>query len=152
MESWYFAYGSNLSTDQMVARTGTIARGEQGPKIAHLAGYQIVFQHVAGSESAFANIVAPGEGVLGVVYRLEQKAFAILDAYEHGYERRRVTVVDQCGESLAAVAYMVSATAGGPIGAPSAEYLARIVAGAHDHNLPAEYIAAIVACAGRGIR
>ena len=54
----------------------------------------------------FANIVQPGEGVFGVIYRCGLEALAILDEYESGYERRRITVVDARDEELEAVAYV----------------------------------------------
>jgi hypothetical protein len=36
MYHWYFAYGSNLLSDQMVARTGPIRTGDERPRIARL--------------------------------------------------------------------------------------------------------------------
>jgi len=88
----------------------------------------------------FANIVQPGEGVLGVVYRCGPESLDILDEYESGYERRRVTVVDDRGEKLEALAYV--AIPGNVVGdrTPEAEYLQRVVRGARQHGLPETYI------------
>jgi cation transport regulator ChaC len=147
-EQWYFAYGSNLSIDQMIARTGPISQGNQGPRIARLANYRLVFQNVTSDEPAFANIISPGDGVLGVVYRCNPAALEKLDRFEQGYERRPITVADEQGKLLAAVAYVFKTARGPNFGKPSAEYLNRIVTGARQHGLPEAYIAKIAANAG----
>ncbi len=148
VEQWYFAYGSNLWTDQMIARTGPISQGDHGPRIARLANHRLVFQNLTSGGPAFANITSPGDGVLGVVYRCNPAALEKLDRYEQGYERRAIVVVDEHGELLAAVAYVVETARGANFGNPSAEYLNRIVTGARQHSLPEAYIARIVATAG----
>ena len=147
MESWYFAYGSNLLVDQMIARTGMPERAERPPRIARLADYRLVFQHLAPGEPAFANIVSPGEGLLGVVYSCTPAVLEKLDSYEHGYARLPVRVTDQLGEVLAASAYIVQPAAAPAFGSPNAAYLQKIVHGAWQHGLPPEYIESIVAIA-----
>src|SRR4051812_19256589 len=103
MESWYFAYGSNLWKDQMIERVGAVNYGEQGPRIAALANHRLVFQHLESGGPAFANIVSPGTGVLGVVYRCTAEQLDLLDRYESSYERRKIEVTDEAGEALSAV-------------------------------------------------
>src|SRR4051812_31122785 len=100
---WYFAYGSNLSTAQMTARTGW--PGTERPLRARLPGYRVAFD-AGGDGQAFANVVRPGDGVLGVLYRLDPRALALLDGYEEGYERVRVEVVGEEGKRFDAVAYV----------------------------------------------
>lgn len=154
MDAWYFAYGSNLWTDQMIARTGSIGQPDEPPRVARLAGYRLVFQHFAPGEPAFANILEVGTreeaGVLGVVYRCSAEQLAKLDAFEHGYEHRAIEVVDLAGESLAAVAYIVRPADAVYIGRPSDEYLQRITTGARQHALPESYVAEIIAIAAQG--
>src|SRR5258708_3117388 len=97
MDRWYFAYGSNLLRDQMVARTGPIRTGDDRPRIARLPNYRLAYNLLGSDGQVYANIVEPGNGVLGVVYRCEWEALEKLDGYEHGYERREVVVIDGRG-------------------------------------------------------
>jgi cation transport regulator ChaC len=147
MESWYFAYGSNLWRDQMIARTGAIGAAEHPPRIARLANYRLVFQRLEKGGPAYANIVSPGDGVLGVVYRCRAADLEKLDDYERGYERRPIVVIDPSGEELPAAAYIVKPGPAIEIGPPSDEYLQKIVRGATQHGLAETYIAQIVAIA-----
>src|ERR1700681_334969 len=87
MKSWYFAYGNNLSIDQMVHRTGAICHADGGSSIACLPTHRLIFRQLEARGPAFASILYPGEGVHGVVYRLSAADFERLDRYEHGYER-----------------------------------------------------------------
>ncbi|MCE9603711.1 MAG: gamma-glutamylcyclotransferase [Planctomycetia bacterium] len=155
MDAWYFAYGSNLLTDQMLARVGSIGRAEHPPRVARLAHYRLVFQHLKPGEPAYANILALGpsdstSSVLGVVYRSSEAELAKLDVYEQGYERRPIEVTDLAGQTLAAVAYIVRPTDALNIGRPSDEYLLRITTGARRHGLPEAYIDEIIALAASG--
>ena len=147
MASWYFAYGSNLWIEQMIERTGVIGQGKRRPKVAHLANHRLVFQHLEGGGPAFANILCPGDGVLGVVYRCSPAAMEKLDHYEQGYERQPITVTDHQGEVIHAIAYVMTPTPSVRLGPPDPEYLQRILTGAVQHGLPESYIAAIIAIA-----
>ena len=140
MDEWYFAYGSNLWVDQMVRRTGPIRQGCDRPRIVQLPGYRLAFNMQGDCGQVFANIVQPGEGVLGVIYRCGLEALAILDEYESGYERRRVTVVDDRNEELEAVAYVAMPGNVAAARTPDTEYLQRVVRGARQHGLPEAYI------------
>ncbi|OAI54219.1 hypothetical protein AYO44_15325 [Planctomycetaceae bacterium SCGC AG-212-F19] len=145
MDEWYFAYGSNLCVDQMVRRTGPVRLGNDRPRVVQLPGYRLAFNMQSDGGQVFANIVRPGEGVVGVVYRCSPEALALLDEYESGYERQRVTVVDDRGAELAALTYV--AMPGNVVVArtPDAEYLQRVVGGARQHGLPEAYIRSITA-------
>ena len=136
MESWYFAYGSNLWMDQMIERTDAIGHPENGPRIARLANHRLVFQRLDAADEAFANILCPGDGVLGVVYRCSQTDLERLDQYEGGYEHRSITVTDQHGEVLAAIAYVLIPAQAAITGRPTAAYLERIVGGAGSMDFP----------------
>jgi cation transport regulator ChaC len=147
MAPWYFAYGSNLWMDQMIERTGAIGSAEHRPRIARLAGYRLVFQHWENGEPAFANILSPGDGLFGVVYRCSPADLEKLDRYESGYERQPIVVSDQNGEVLPAIAYVVKPAPVANAGKPSAEYLERIITGAKQHGLPEQYVENILAIA-----
>ena len=145
MEAWYFAYGSNLSSSQLVARIGSAAGGAgQSPRLVRLADYRLVFQHPKLERPAYANIIPGGDGVLGVVYRFTQADFQSLDRYETGYERRTIIVQAADGEELPAEAYLMRTDDGAKFGRPDAAYLQRILDGAKQHGLPDDYLASIV--------
>src|SRR5271165_5547604 len=103
MNEWYFAYGSNLSLDQMVERTGPI--GSERPRVARLHNYQLIFNMHGDNGQVYANLMCPGPGVLGVVYRCSPEALRKMDTYEQGYERGLVRVVLENGDVLDAVTY-----------------------------------------------
>ena len=141
---WYFAYGSNLCTAQMSARTGP---GWTGARRARLPGYRLVFNMTDGSGSTYANIERPGEGVLGVLYWCTPEALEALDRYESGYDRTPVVVWDEVGGTFEAVAYIARPECRAGADPPSSEYVRRIVRGAREHGLPEHYIRSIQAAA-----
>jgi cation transport regulator ChaC len=145
MDHWYFAYGSNLLSDQMVARTGPIRTGDERPRIARLANYRLVFNMLGSDGQIYANIVTPGGGVLGVVYRCGREALQKLDGYERGYERQELAVIDDHGVELPAVVYIARPGKVTAEGRPSDAYLQKIVSGAREHGLSEEYIRALEA-------
>ena len=100
---------------------------------------------LAEDSQCYANIVQPGSGVIGVVYRCSSESLAKLDRFETGYERCEVNVVDEQNNVLAAVTYIASPDCVKSGGIPSNDYVQRILKGARSHNLPPDYIAAIVA-------
>lgn len=85
----YFAFGSNLDPDQMLRRCTRVR--ELGP--ARLPGYQLVF---AGASARWDNggvatiVPDPERAVLGLLYALDDDAFARLDRFEGGYDRTRL--------------------------------------------------------------
>ena len=139
MSEWYFAYGSNLATDQVVERAGSGHQGDDPPRIARLADYRVVFNMREGLE-VFANIMPGGDGVVGVLYRLTHKALDRMDLHEQGYRRERVQLSLQNGELTEAVTYIAHPANVADGGRPSVEYLRTIVRGARQHGLPEEYI------------
>lgn len=152
MDSWYFAYGSNLRSDQMVARTGLLRIGDQRPRIARLPNYRVAFNMLGDDGEIYANIVKPGDGVLGVVYLCNPEALEKLDRYEAGYERQEVVVIDDQGVEMGAFAYIARPESVTAEGAPSAAYLQQIVSGARAHGLSEEYVHALETTARGGGR
>jgi gamma-glutamylcyclotransferase len=147
MSQWYFAYGSNLFVPQMLHRIGSTGDVDHPPRVVRLPGHRLIFQEVESDGPAYANIVIPGPGVLGVIYRFSEADFERLDTFETGYVRHGVSVVDMQGEPIEAIAYLVESRPGLREARPSAEYLARIVDGARHHGLPESYVNCIVAIA-----
>ncbi len=144
MDHWYFAYGSNLLRSQMVARSGAIRTGNEQPRLVRLPNFRVAFNMRGEEGQHFANLVAAGEDAWGVVYRMSAAALVKLDAYEQGYERRSVIVVDEHDAGLGAVAYFARLEHLAPVGLPSADYLQKILTGAREHGLPAQYIESLV--------
>ncbi len=147
MDSWYFAYGSNLRSDQMVARTGIPPSGDERPRIARLPNCRLAFNMRGDDGQIYANIVKGGDGMIGVVYRCDQEALEKLDVYEAGYERQEVVVVDGDGVEMRVFAYIASPKSVTADGTPSAAYLQKIMSGAREHGLPEEYIDSIATIA-----
>lgn len=155
----YFAYGSNLVTEQIKRRCPTFAKQPTVVGRARLPGYRLTFPiesrldwagGVAGIEPigeghAAAGAAAAAHGVVhGVVYDIDDDAAAQLDIYEDvagGLYRRadiRVTLDD--GQPCACMTYLPIPAPDGPF-PPSQRYLDAIIAGARAHGLPASWIA-----------
>ncbi len=149
MDVWYFAYGSNLLRSQMEARTGPIRIEEASPRVARLPGYRLSFNMNGGDGQVYANIVQPGAGVIGVIYRCGPEALEKLDHYELGYVRQQAVVIDTAGQELGAILYVAKPESRCTEGQPSAAYLEKIVTGAREQGLDEGYIRGIEALAGK---
>ena len=134
----YFAYGSNLCVAQMTARVGPLLLATP-PRIARLRGHRLAFNMRADDGQIYANIHAPGDYVLGVLYWCEANVFDKLDPFEAGYSRERI-LVDCDGEVVEASAYKAKPENTCADGTPSAEYVERILRGSRQHHFPEEYI------------
>jgi gamma-glutamylcyclotransferase len=145
---WYFAYGSNLSLDVKQRRTDTIRTA----RLARLKNYRFAFNKRGADHETYANVMpASGEVVWGVVYLCNPQAMAELDEYEGvatgDYRRESVAVETADGQQLTAVVYIAGDDFLIDRGRPTAAYLQRILTGAKEHGLPAEYIRRIEALA-----
>lgn len=135
---WYFAYGSNLLRSQMKERT----EEQQESRTAVLRGYRVAFNKQGSKGPYYANIVPDAGGeVHGVIYRCSDKAMKVLDRREGGYSRNIVYVETADGKATKAIAYIADR----PVDErrPKDDYLDKIVTGAREHGLPADYIAHI---------
>lgn len=152
MNAWYFAYGSNLWIEQVVARTGPIRPDAERPRIVRLPNHRLVFNMCSprpgDPDAVYANIEPrPGE-VLGVVYSFDAVALQKMDVFEAGYVRQQVAVqVLESGEWLDAVAYIAEPDNTIHGRSPDDAYLQRIVRGAKQHALPDAYILQILKAA-----
>lgn len=152
MTEWYFAYGSNLWIDQVIARTGPIRLGAVGPQVVRLANHRLVFNmrspRSADPDTVYANIEPAESEVLGVVYGFDAEALRKMDVFEAGYRRQRVTVeVVATGERLEAIVYIAEPANVAYGHRPDDAYVQRIVRGASQHGLPEDYIEQIQALA-----
>ena len=129
-DQWYFAYGSNLSTDQKERRTGTIRKAIR----ARLDGYRIAFNKRHGDGSGKANIVRDvPRTVWGVVYRCTPAALCEMDMHEGvaggHYRRRYVRVRCDPGDDLQAVTYVAGESFLDDSLVPTVDYLQTILRG-----------------------
>lgn len=81
----YFAYGSNMSQDQLVHRVGPVKKVD----VFRLPNYELSFD--CGYQVSYAN-VNPKEGafVEGVIYEMYYRQLKILDSYEGLYIREKI--------------------------------------------------------------
>jgi gamma-glutamylcyclotransferase (GGCT)/AIG2-like uncharacterized protein YtfP len=135
---WHFAYASNMNRAQMKQRVGSW----QQERVASLDNYELNFDKVARGGVGTGNLVlAQGKVVWGVLYRLTDQQMRKIDRFEgvpDHYRRSEVTVQDADGNRIAAQVYLARKVRRGL--KPDYLYLKRIIEGAEEHNLPADYI------------
>lgn len=168
----YFAYGSNMWTEQFVQRTQVQFNDTYLPRIAFLPSYQFGFTMADDDGRHYANIIRINKhvndaldanrsdqavesrigfewidecrqqatGVYGVLYTCPFVALRRLDAFESGYELRAIEVYDETQAAIDAYTYMATSSHVGPAAIPHPSYIERILKGARDHRLPADYI------------
>ncbi|MBF0485281.1 MAG: gamma-glutamylcyclotransferase [Candidatus Omnitrophica bacterium] len=137
---FYFAYGSNMDHNQMLKERcpGAIFVGP-----ARLTGYWLVFDGYSTHwRGAVANILpSRDDEVWGGLFEISESQLKVLDGYE-GYPRfyqRRQVNVDLRGRKDKIQAWVYTREPH-PEGAPSHEYIAAVIKGAHDCHLPQDYI------------
>ena len=135
---WHYAYASNMSRAQMKQRVGSW----QEERVARLDDYKLNFDKVARGGTGTGNLVlAEGRVVWGVLYHLTDQQMRKIDRFEgvpDHYRRSEVTVQDTDGNRIAAQIYLARKVRRGL--KPDHLYLKRIIEGAEEHNLPADYI------------
>lgn len=139
-DTWYFAYGSNMSVDRKEERTGTIREAIR----CRLKGYRLAYNKKASKAGVYANIM-PDEKceVWGVAYLCDEAAMRKLDGYEGvsgGHYVRAKVVVEAADRQLECDTYIAGSMHICEEGVPSKEYLNHILTGARDHDLPVWYL------------
>jgi gamma-glutamylcyclotransferase (GGCT)/AIG2-like uncharacterized protein YtfP len=141
----YFAYGSNLSTRQMRARSPSARVLSR----CTLQDWRLSFvQPHEGWSGGVAGIVQAAGGIVhGVVWELSNEDLIRLDGFEPvesgDYKRTIARVRLSTDEILACWVYIGDVHPDAPL-APSARYLKTMLTGAREHGLPADYIDWIV--------
>ena len=141
----YFAFGSNLSLDQMRKR----CPGHELAGIAVLANHRVVCNKAKsdGINYCAGIIESPGDEVLGVLYKLTPRDLERLDDEEgcyagtiHYYRDARDFYVKNraTGEVINAFTYFVAR----PVAPqkPAPEYAEIIFQGCRHHGFPDEYV------------
>jgi len=140
MPHLYFAYGSNMRSARLRERVP--AARSLGR--ARLAGFRLAWNKPGRDGSGKANIVlARTEVVWGVLYEFPPGAWAALDSIELDYTRETHDVRAPDGELAAAQLYRWPCEPDLADRAPHDWYQDHLVAGAREHDLPAEVIEAL---------
>lgn len=147
---YYFAYGSNLHPARLRERVPS----SRALAVAELDGHLLRFHKRGRDGSGKCNIHPVGRAedrVFGVIYRMAAAEQANLDRAEGlgaGYRRVELTVrVD--GASRRVFSYQAQDGHIDDALSPFTWYRQLVLAGARQHGLPADYIAAIEAIAAR---
>ena len=135
-DTLYFAYGSNLDSDQM----GERCPGSQVLFRARLLEHRLDFTHYSHRWSGGAADVIPDREALvwGVVYALAHGGLDQLDRFESGYDRVSLHVRDDAEQAHRVTTYRVREPA---TFEPSHEYLDKMLRWARHWNFPEEYVA-----------
>lgn len=136
---YYFAYGSNMSWQQMQRRCPSA----RFVCAARLPDYQFgITRHSRLRDCGTANVFpASGNQVWGIVYEISQADLAILDGFEDGYRRKILPVYYGVGEERALEVLIYIAEIEKNVPLPNAEYKRLILEGARHWQLPAAYLA-----------
>lgn len=142
----YFAYGSNMLTERLRARVGSA----RPIGAARLPGMTLSFAKRGRDLSGKAMIAPVSDTALplhGVLFEMDAAEIAVLDRFEGpGYARETLTVTAR-GVPVAAQVYVPMPDHLDPTLIPFDWYLDLILAGARQHRLPPEWIAALGATA-----
>lgn len=141
----YFAYGSNMSSARLIARTPSARPVGAACLPRHRLAFHKRGLDGSGKADAFAT-GSDGDHIWGVVYRLAAYEVAALDRAESlgtGYEKIDVRVVAADGAAVKAFTYCALDI--DPNGRPFCWYKQHVLKGAEEHALPADYIAMIKA-------
>ncbi|HSX05051.1 MAG TPA: gamma-glutamylcyclotransferase family protein [Candidatus Saccharimonadales bacterium] len=132
---YYFAYGSNLSTKQMIRRCPHARVVGK----ARLSNYTLAFSGFSPRwQGGVATIIPqPGAEVLGVVYALDQHCLEQLDGFEgvhlgHYYRQTILVTRTDTGTEQATITYIRSSYAASR---PTTAYRTTILEGAREHGL-----------------
>lgn len=135
----YFAYGSNMSWEQIKGRCPSC----EFKGVVVLNGKKVVCNKLSKNKiDHFAGLVdSPSDQVMGVLYQLSSKDISVLDGKEKGYDRSTGKFLVEeigTGRPIDCFTYLVT----NPVTSqrPSPEYLERILKGCRDHKLPSEYM------------
>jgi cation transport regulator ChaC len=141
----YFAYGSNMSSPRLQARTPSASK----LLTARLPGHRLAFHKVGRDASAKCDIVDSTHDdshVLGVVFLIAAHERPALDRAEgvgNGYRAIMVNVEAHDGSRLSALAYQATRIDASLM--PYDWYLHHVIFGAREHDLPDDYVAMLQA-------
>jgi len=136
---YYFAYGSNMSLDQMKKR----CPDSEFVTIGYIEGYRFVYDGFSRTRNGpVANIITSEkeEKVWGAIFKISEEDERRLDkceGYPSAYSKTYLTVCDREGNSYNALVYLREPR---ERGFPSREYEKIVVESAIRLGLPLDYI------------
>lgn len=139
---FYFAYGSNMLTERLVARCPSA----RPVGTAYAPDYTLEFSKKSTDTSGKATLVpCPGAKQHGVIFEIDQADQAELDHFEgagNGYDRvDAFTVTAASGTEVSTTTYLATKPVQGL--KPFDWYLALVVSGAKRHQLPEDWVSAL---------
>ncbi len=130
--SYYFAYGSNLSKEQMAIRC---------PESEYLMPGELANHAWLINTRGYASVEpSKDDFVLGEIFRLSEQDIKFLDVYEsveEGMYTKETHSIQTEEGSLDCLVYIATDQCKGM---PQLEYIARINAGIKSANLPNDYV------------
>jgi len=139
----YFAYGSNMSSKRLMARTPSA----KFVAIAQLAQHELKFHKLSKDGSGKCDIAKTDDQhkfVIGVLYSIDENEKLILDRYEglgQGYEQKLVEVMTPDGQSFRATSYYAAHIEANL--KPYHWYKEHVLRGAKENQLSSDYIKVI---------
>ena len=143
---WYFIYGSNLWENQLNNRLSELNEKYLFKQRCSLENYQFMYNKKSTDGTSKANLLEKKNGVVqGVaVLLLEDKLDEFIKKYEIGYKKVEVTIrTGDVGDLLDFKAYTCISNDIAS-SAPSEHYVSKIVKGANENNLSADYIESVL--------
>lgn len=138
----YFAYGSNLLSQRLRERTPSAVKVATGVLHKH----ELCWHKLAADGSGKCDVTAsPNDTsfVYGVIYRINISEKAILDLAETlgiGYAEKQVSIETSSGHLEASLYFALKID---PEAIPYDWYHQLVVAGAREHDFPAQYLTAL---------
>ena len=130
----YFAYGSNMSKEQMTNRGVSVHTTIR----CDLSGYRFLYNKKSIDGSSKANIRKDEESVVhGVCFSVDPESFEKLRKFEKGYDIVQITVSDLEMNLIQAETFISDNISNEE---PSEGYVDTIVKAAKEHKLPKGYI------------
>jgi len=141
----YFAYGSNMLTKRLRERAPSARFSGVTPLSKHVLRFHKLSEGKAGSRSGKCNAYFTGneqDVVYGVVFDIDRNEKVKLAEAEIGYVEEILTLSSRDGKAIGN-AFMFTVTDDALLDdslRPYKWYKALVLAGAREHNFPAEYI------------
>lgn len=142
-----FAYGSNLCLERIAERAPSARVVAVGLLAGHALRWHKRGRDGSGKCDAFAT-GNPRDFVHGVVYEMsggDKTALDRVEGFGVHYFEKPVSVLCREGGSIDAVTYVANPRRIDAALLPTREYKAWVITGARQHDLPAAWLAALVA-------
>ena len=140
LNKFYFAYGSNLSKDQMLSRCPDSVPFAK----AILLDYELTFKANRRGRGVADVIPSPGRRVVGALYEVSKSDLKKLDRFEghpYIYERQEVTVISNL-QKVDAIIYVMKPEFLPKV--PNEDYYKRILTGYYDWGLTEDHLSLAV--------